>query len=187
MRNVTNIEHKIKQLQKKLDILFKKKRTFGLTIEEDKNYREFQTQFYTLHDEYIDIKVENVLLTHLYDKDTTMALKTIQAIVPWSGGFVIRESEFEGILESEITLSKEQKVMIENNLIKIHKEVLNNFEKMTQNEDVLDFLIDMGKFVSQKKDGDIGDLARYIDSRYREFGELLGIELEELEIEWLNL
>lgn len=174
----------MKKLQSKLDLLWKKHLAFGLSKTEEERYTDLKIQFNVLYEEFREAEFERVLMTYLYDRETVMALKKIQSIIPWDGGFVLRDTEFEEILDAELELTDEQREMIKDNLVFIHNRILKNFEKFALKDGMDVFLLDLAAFITRRESAGIHEVAIHIDDRYREFAEMLNIELEELEIEW---
>ena len=180
------IRHQMKKIQSKTDLLWKKFNAFGLSKEEAQRYSELKVNFDTLYDEFRDAEFERVLMKYLYDKDIVIATKKIQALVPWEGGLVLKDTEFEAIIEAETELTLEEKESIKNHLTLIHQRIFINFEKFAAKDGMETFLLDLAAFVSQRESAGIEEVVRCIDDRYREFAELLGIDLEEVEIVWKN-
>lgn len=175
------IEYELKKLQKKLDLLVKKNKTFGLNEEEHMKYKDMRIKFLTTHDEYVDSEFDRVFMTYLHDNETIMALEIIQSILPWNGGLVLKDIEFESILNAELDLKDSDRKKIKNNLIKLHDGIFINLKKLYADKDLQDFAMDVSRFVTKDPSATIESLVGYIDDRYREFGEILGIELDEID------
>lgn len=185
MRDVSIIKEKIHKLEKKLDLLFKKYTRIGLSKEEAMEYKDLQFKFYVLQDEYVDGEFERIFLTYLYDKEIIISLNIIKSLLPWGGSFIFTIKEFDNILESFAELSNDEAKIVNDNLVKIHQGMFSNLEKFCMRDELDDFIFEVAEFVAKEKGAGMAALIRYIDDRYREFAELIGVELEEIEVEWI--
>lgn len=179
---VENIRKQMEKLKKKIDLLRKKDETMGLTVEEVNKHRDLQTEHFVLHDELIETFLKEYLFDILMNNKANQAVKEIQKYVPWNGGFVLRNEEFDRILEVGNSLSEEELQYIEDQLDLAHAELFNAFEKFVDTDEGFEYCLELSKNITRCDEGDIISLISYMDSRYREFAEYLGLEISELEL-----
>jgi hypothetical protein len=102
--------------------------------------------------------------------------------VPWHGKLVLRDVDLQLISEAEKGLTEEQRDFITEKLSFAHESVLQKFEEFCETDEGWSYMNDVSKVLTNSKEGDILEITIYLDARYREFGELLGIDLDEVEV-----
>ncbi|MNV74632.1 hypothetical protein D3C71_1678710 [compost metagenome] len=110
------------------------------------------------------------------------ALTQIQKIIPWNGGTMIDGEEIDAIMIAESRLNDEQRDFIEKQLEILHYETFKSIEVYCDTEAGYESFNELGKILSSDKTEDILYSLSYIDNIYREFGEIFGIELTEVEV-----
>ena len=124
------------------------------------------------------------MLPYVLTPEANKALQEIQGIINWNGGLIRREEELNAIIDKATELTEQEKKLIADKLELIHRSVLEQFELLCMSEDGYRYICDVSKVITEEQDGNVLDVLVYLDARYREFAELLDIELQEVEIEW---
>lgn len=182
IQNIYKIGKQMEKIHKKVSLLNRKKESIGLTAEEEKKLKKYCQQSWLLHEELIETHLNITVIPYVLTDEAKKALKEIQKLVPWNGGLIIRNKDYEAICEAEKNLTPEQKQFIADKLEFIHISVMQQFELFCNTESGYEYMRQTSKVITSEEDGNVLDVLVYLDARYREFGELLDIELQEVEI-----
>lgn len=172
----------MQKLYKKYEILNKKQQAFGLTAEEESDIKRVKTEWVIAKEKMIEEHLNMTLFPYLLNEYSHKAVSDIQEIVPWNGGIILSNKELQDISDAEANLSVEQREFIKSKLEYIHRLILQQFEEFCSTDEGWEYMNDVSKVLTNKDDGDIIEVVSYLDSIYRDFGELLGITLDEVEI-----
>jgi hypothetical protein len=175
---------KIAELEKryrKIELLERKQTRMGLDNDEKKELKQLIKKY----NEECDFVVEEIiayLINLLISSEGKKSLKKINKLINWNGEKRITFKEFEGILEVASKLNEEEIMEVEISLVKLHADIFRGLEKLCSSEGMMDLLSQIGKVIVNSENGDILDTISYIDSVYKDFADLLGIELPEVKL-----
>lgn len=172
----------MKNLHKKFEVLNKKQHSFGLTAEEENRLKKIRADWWTLREELVESHLNISVFPYLLGKEANDAIKEIQKFIPWHGGLILRDEDLKIISDAEKNLTDEERELIEKKLSFVHKLTLQKFEDFCDSEEGWNYMNDVSKLLTNDETGDIVEVLIYLDARYREFGELLGIHLDEVEV-----
>lgn len=184
IQDIYQIRKQMKKIYNKVNLLNKKKTSFGLTAEEEAKLSELRSQSWLLHEELIESHLNITVMPYLVTKEYNEALTAIQGMIPWSGGFVRKEEDLNGILDKFLDLSEDDKQRLSNKLEFMHILICQSFEDLCSSEEGYEHIREASKVITIEEDGNILDVLVYLDSRYRELADLLDIELQEVEVMW---
>ncbi|AEO93757.1 gp499 [Bacillus phage G] len=184
MLNIYKISKQMEKIHKKVTLLNRKQSSFGLTAEEEEKLRDYRLESWILHEELIETHLGITVIPYVLDDECTAALRDIQKVIPWRGGLIRRDGEYEEITTKAIDISVDERDYIAKKLEILHENVLLNFESFSSTEEGYEYMREVSKVVSTEKDGNVLDVLVYLDARYREFAELLDIQLQEVEVVW---
>lgn len=178
------LEKKLTEIYNGLQLYKKKEDRFGFLDEEEIVQREdWLIEFRVLQEEIKDYSMDEHLFKLIHDTETRELDAAVKRMIPaWNGGFVLRLEEFEDILDISLTLTEDDLVELSENLVELHKKMMTNFSEFAAKKENEEHIRDLAVVASGREDGSIMDIVRYIDDRYREFGELFGIELFEIKV-----
>lgn len=182
IKKIYSIRKQMEKNHRKVEVFRKKKEKFSLTKEEEKKLKDLLQESFILSDELIEAHMDVSVFPHVLDADAHVILKEIKENVNWNGGLVRRKEEFDKIAEVEKDLTDEEREEIKKMLSVVHESTLKNFEYFCSSEEGWTYMNNVSKIFNEE--GNMLDLLTYIDARFRELGELLGFELDELEIVW---
>lgn len=184
-KNLQHCDKQMRELAARMRTYKKKRERFGLTDEEAQEQRKMLREFYLLQEEVIDSRLEEVFFPLLYTTESRNLIKVIQKDIPWNGGCVIRNVDVDNIMDAIEKLNGQKRKVIYNAIIRIHEIALAKFQDYCNEatEQNLDWLEQVSTFIVGHEYGTIFDIIGYIDTRYRDFADLLGIELPDLDIE----
>lgn len=172
----------MQKLHKKFNVLNKKQQSFGLTAEEEIRFKEIRAEWWALREELIEAHLETSVYPYLLTQDAKDAVGEIQKLVPWHGKLILRDEDMKAVSDTEKNLTDDQKDFIAEKLDFVHRTVLDKFEEFCDTDEGWDYMNDVSKVLTNSDQGDIVEVTVYLDARYREFGELLGIHLDDVEI-----
>lgn len=178
------LEVEMKELQKKLKLFKKKRERFGLDEEEKNEEVHVLREFFLLKEEFIDLKMEEYIIKKIYDHEAYKMLDVIKKHVPWNGGLVIRNKDFNAILDKVDNFTSLQINLLTTTLIKLHAHIMKRLAEYANKPENIAYIEEVGKFVTQDNYGNILDIVTYIDTRFREFAEMILVELPDIDIEW---
>lgn len=184
IQDIYQIGKQMKQIYKKVDLLNRKQKLFGLTSEEEKRLRKYRTQSWLLHDELIETHLNISVMPYLITKEYEIALKEIREIIPWNGGIVRSDEDLEGISDRFLLLTEEEKEKLAIKLEFLHIHIMQQFELFCSSEEGYRYIQDVSKVITTEEDGNVLDVLVYLDTRYRDLANLLEIELQEVEVFW---
>jgi uncharacterized protein YnzC (UPF0291/DUF896 family) len=182
IQDIYKIGTQMKKIHKKVNLLNKKQTSFGLTAEEEEKLQQYRTESWLLHEELIETHMNISVVPYLMTVEISNAIEEIQKVIPWDGGLIRRDEDLEAIYNTKLT--EDQKQFIADKLEFIHVGMVQRFELFCSSEMGMEQVRHASKIISTEEDGNILDVLVYLDARYREFGELLDIELQEVEIMW---
>lgn len=169
------------KVYRKIDLLQKKQERMGLTEEEEDKLKETRLEYYFKYDDMVE-DIATYLVKNLMTTKAKAALKAIQKIIPWNGGMILTDSEYHGIIAKGSTLEDSELDYLEKQLQILHSEVFDSFEVFADTEEGHIYCAEMAKLISSGSDQNVLRVVDYLDARYREFGDLLGLELDALEV-----
>jgi len=164
-----------------LHLLEKKRDRMGLTKEEEKKLMDMKIKYFTRCDQVID-EIVTLCISGIITKEGNTALQEIQKIIPWHGGTMVNREEVDSIKAVENKLTEDQREFLDKQLTTLHYEVFMSIEKFFNSEKGQEYFKELGKIVSSSETGDVMNALSYIDNIYREFGEMLGVDLPDVKI-----
>lgn len=184
-KSIQYCDKMMKELAVKMRTYKKKRERWSLTDEEAQSQRKALIEFNLLHSELIDSRLEDIFFPLFYTTEVRNLIKKISKYVPWNGGTVIRNKDVDAIMDAFDGLSETEQEIVCSAIEKIHEIVLFKFQDYCNKatEDQVDWLEQVAVFMVNNPGGTIFDILNYIDLRYRDFADLIGIELPALEIE----
>ncbi|MNM09767.1 hypothetical protein D3C76_03180 [compost metagenome] len=182
LQDIYKIRTEMKRLYKKYELLNRKQSLFGLTPEEEISLNKFKIEWAIFKEEMIEAHFNMTVFPYLLDADANKVIDEIRKIVPWNGGFILRDEELLKLSDAEKDLTDDQKSFIEKKIEYIHKLTLQNFEEFCSTDEGWEYMNEVSKVITNNDEGNIIEVVSYLDMRYRDFAEILGIKLEEVEI-----
>lgn len=169
------------KIYRKIELLEKKQDRMGLTEEEEDILKETRLDYYFKYDDMVE-DIASYLVRNLMTVKAKAALKSIQKVIPWKGGMILTELEYHEILSKGSVLEDSDLDHLEEQLRILHSEVFDSFEAFADTEEGQIYCTEMAKVISSGSDQNVLRVVDYLDARYREFGDLFGLELDHLEV-----
>lgn len=178
---VLNKLDELDKIYKKASLLEKKKERMGLTDEETELLKDKWLEYYFKYDDMVE-GIADYLVKNLMTERAKRSLRNIQKLIPWGGGMILTDLEYHQIIASAGQLRDEDFDYLEEQLQILHSEVFDSFEDFAATDNGVVYCTEMAKVISAGSSEDVLKVVDYLDDRYREFGNLLGLELEELDV-----
>jgi uncharacterized protein YnzC (UPF0291/DUF896 family) len=180
----------IEEIEKKLakiQTFEKKRKIMGLSEEEKIKVKNMKQEYFLGYEEMIEGVINVYLIPQIHDAKCLKLLSDIQEMVPWSGGLIIRDADFQSITQAGEKLTNKEQQKLKILISKLHVKAMANFnEVVNESKENYESIQEYGKVITARETGNIFDVISYIDSRYREFAEMMGFELPDVIIEGEN-
>lgn len=166
---------------KRINLLERKKERMGLDEEEESRLMEI-IETYNKECEDLVMNIVEFLINQMISDDGMESLIKINGYVEWNGKKKMSIEDFEKVLDRQMELSAEDINNIEEELQRLHRDIFKGFEDFCKSEGIYEFFNQLGQTIINDERGDIIDVVSYIDSIYKDFAEIFGIELSEIKL-----
>ena len=178
-RNISKTD----SIYKKINLLNRKKDRMGLTEDEEFDLKELKIKYFIVQEEIIS-DIVGVVLERIMNESALSSFQKIQELIPWKGRLLIHSQEVDDIMDAIEKLDQNQINEARKELKNMHRQIFLAINDACQDEYFLDSFERLGVMISGDKDGGIMDSLSYIDTIYKEFGELINANLDEVIVDF---
>lgn len=170
-------------LYRKINLLEKKKDKMGLIEDEEFELKDLRVKYFIRSEEIISNIVE-VILNKIMTELAIKSLNKIQEFIPWKGRLLIHSEEVDAVMNAVYKLDESELSKVRKELRKLHREIFKSINDVCQSDTVLDSFEKFGDMISSDGQGGIMEALSYIDTIYKDFGEIVGVELDSVVVDF---